>query len=220
MPGDTGAESRADRPGLIARRRKNACTAGACALSAGAPAATFGKPATDPESMVTTAIDAADGTPAELRIELAPNCSLTPRSARLFVGSLAFVTFGIAGFFAVRGLWPILPFAGIEIGLLAWAVRASMRTGSQREVIVVSEAEVVVERLAPSGSRRTVFPRHWARVTLRGPQPARHPSRLTIESHGRACEVGRFLTEEERRSLAARLDRLVGKTSESPALAP
>jgi len=32
--------------------------------------------------------------------------------------------------------------------------------------------------------------------------------------------VGRFLTEEERRSLAARLERLVGKTSESPALAP
>jgi len=170
--------------------------------------------------MVTTATDAADGAPAEHRIELAPNCSLTPRGARLFVGSLALVTFGLAGFFAVRGLWPILPFAGIEIGLLAWAVRASMRNGSQREVIVVSDAEVVVERLAPSGSRRTVFPRHWARVTLRGPQPARHPSRLTIESHGRACEVGRFLTEEERRSLAARLERLVGKTSESPALTP
>ena len=189
-------------------------------MSAGSPAATFGRPAIDPEPMVTNASNVADGMLAEHRIELAPNCSLTPRSARLFVGSLALVTFGVAGFFAARGLWPILPFAGIEIGLLAWAVRASMLSGSEREVIVISGAEVVVERLAPSGSRRTVFPRHWARVTLRGPQPARHPSRLTIESHGRACEVGRFLTEEERRSLAARLERLVGKTSESPALAP
>jgi uncharacterized membrane protein len=45
-----------------------------------------------------------------------------------------------------------------------------------------------------------------------------HPSRLTIESHGRACEVGRLLTEVERRDLAARLRRLVGKSSESPAL--
>ena len=45
-------------------------------------------------------------------------------------------------------------------------------------------------------------------------------SRLTIESHGRACEVGRFLTDDERCRLAARLERLVGKTSESPALAP
>jgi uncharacterized membrane protein len=49
---------------------------------------------------------------------------------------------------------------------------------------------------------------------------AQHLSRLTIESHGRACEVGRFLTDDERLRLAARLERLVGKTSESPVLAP
>jgi uncharacterized membrane protein len=170
--------------------------------------------------MVTQTPDiAADSTP-EHRIELAPNCSLTPQGARLFVGSLALVTFSVAGFFALQGFWPVLPFAGLEIGLLAWAVRASMRRGAEREVIVVSEAQVVVERRSPSGSRLSVFPRHWARVTLRDPQLARYPSRLTIESHGRACEVGRFLTEDERRHLAARLERLVGKTSESPALAP
>jgi uncharacterized membrane protein len=157
---------------------------------------------------------------AEHRIELAPNCSLTPRGARLFVGSLAVVTFSVAGFFALQGLWPVLPFAGLEIGLLAWAVRASMRSSAVREVVVVSEAEVVVERHSPSGSRLSVFPRHWARVTLRDPRPAQHPSRLLIESHGRACEVGRFLTDDERRRLAARLERLVGKTSESPVLAP
>jgi uncharacterized membrane protein len=164
--------------------------------------------------------DITDGSSAEHRIELAPNCSLTPRAARLFVGSLATVTFAVAGFFALQGFWPVLPFAGLEIGLLAWAVRASMRRGSEREVIVVSEAQVVVERRSPNGSRLSVFPRHWARVTLRDPQPAQHPSRLTIESHGRSCEVGRFLTEDERRRLADRLGRLVGKTSESPALVP
>jgi len=170
--------------------------------------------------MVTMSTDTqAEPAPMQ-RIELAPNCSLTPQGARLFVGGLAAVTFGIAIFFAAQGLWPILPFAGLEIGLLAWAVWASLRRGAEREVILVSDAEVVVERRGPSGSRRTVFPRHWARVTLRGPLRAQHLSRLTIESHGRACEVGRFLTDDERLRLAARLERLVGKTSESPALAP
>ena len=170
--------------------------------------------------MVTLTPPATAGHGTEHRIELRPNCSLTPRGARLFVGSLAVVTFAVAGFFALRGLWPVLPFAGLEIGLLAWAVRLSMRRGAEREVIVVTDAQVVVERETPSGSRQSVFARHWARVTLRGPRPARHPSRLTIESHGRACEVGRFLAEGERRLLAARLERLVGNTSESPALAP
>jgi uncharacterized membrane protein len=170
--------------------------------------------------MAPSPADTADAPGVEHRFELAPNCSLTPQGARLFVGSLAAVTFAVAGFFALQGFWPVLPFAGLEIGLLAWAVRASMRRGSERELIVVSEEQVVIERRVPSGSRRTVFPRHWARVTLRGPLRAPHPSRLTIESHGRACEVGRFLTEDERRRLAARLERLVGRTSESPALAP
>ena len=68
--------------------------------------------------MVTpTPLIAADaGT--EHRIELRPNCSLSPRGARLFVLSLAATTFGIAGFFAWQGYWPVLPFAGFEIGLL------------------------------------------------------------------------------------------------------
>lgn len=170
--------------------------------------------------MVIQTADAATDRAPEWRIELAPNCSLSPSGAAALVGSLAAVTFAVAGFFALQGFWPVLPFAGIEIGLLAWAVRTSLRRGEEREVIVVSEAQVVVERCTPSGSMQSVFPRHWARVTLRGPQRAPHPSRLTIESHGRACEVGRFLTEDERRRLAARLERLVGKTSESPALAP
>jgi uncharacterized membrane protein len=95
-----------------------------------------------------------------------------------------------------------------------------MRSGAQREVIVVSDETVTVERAAGSRLSLMVFPRHWARVKLRGPQSSRHPSRLVIESHGRACEVGRFLTEEERRNLASRLQLLVGKTSESPALRP
>jgi uncharacterized membrane protein len=154
------------------------------------------------------------------RIELAPNCSLTPRAARIFVGSVAVLTCGIAAVFAVRGLWPILAYAGLEVGLLGWAVGASLRRGRSREVILISDDAVEIEHRELSRTYRSVFARHWATVTLRDPHYALHPSRLTIESHGRACEVGRFLTEDERRGLAASLRRLVGKPSESPALAP
>ncbi|MGI9245903.1 MAG: DUF2244 domain-containing protein [Steroidobacteraceae bacterium] len=167
--------------------------------------------------MVVSSFEAAE--PAH-RIELAPNCSLTPASARAFVGGLALVTFATAGFFAAQGLWPILPFAGLEIGLLYWAVSVSMKAGRQRELILVTPDSVVVERCGLARTTRLVFARHWATVKLRGPLAALHPSRLTIESHGRACEVGRFLTEDERRGLAACLRQLVGKSSESPALEP
>jgi uncharacterized membrane protein len=37
-----------------------------------------------------------------------------------------------------------------------------------------------------------------------------------LESRGQACEVGRFLTQDERRTLAARLKQLVGNENEPP----
>jgi uncharacterized membrane protein len=169
--------------------------------------------------MVVSTSDANRATATPLhRIELAPNCSLTPQSARVFVGGLAGITFAVAGYFSLQGLWPILPFAGLEIGLLWWAVRTSLRAGQQRELILISDDSVVIERHGAARPARTVFARHWATVKLRDPPAAQHPSRLMIESHGRACEVGRFLTEEERLGLAGQLHQLVGRSSESPAL--
>jgi uncharacterized membrane protein len=63
-----------------------------------------------------------------------------------------------------------------------------------------------------------VFPRHWAQVRIRAAASPLHPSRLTIESHGRRFEVGSFLNEQERQGLAQRLRRLIGRVDESPSL--
>jgi uncharacterized membrane protein len=149
---------------------------------------------------------------------LKPRCSLTPQSARRFLWLVGSTTFAVAGFFAAHGFWPVLPFAGIEVGLLIWAVKASMRAGQRSETIRIDADSIQIEVCGPTGSYSTVFARHWARVTLRAPHAVLHPSRLYIESHGRACEVGRFLTEDERRAFARRLKQLVGNVNESPAL--
>jgi uncharacterized membrane protein len=156
--------------------------------------------------------------PTERVLELSPRCSLTPKTARIFIGLVAAPTFAIAFFFTSQGFWPVLPFAGLEIGLLTWAVRASMRSGLERETITVTQDSVIVRHWDRRGVQSAVFPRHWSRVTLHAPLAALHPHRLVLESHGRACEVGRFLTEDERRSLAVRLQQLVGNMNETPAL--
>src|SRR4029453_6681527 len=101
---------------------------------------------------------------------------------------------------------------------LVWALKASMRAARVSETISVNADSIRIELCDPTGSYSTVFARHWARVTLRAPHAVVHPSRLFIESHGRACEVGRFLTEDERRAFARRLKQLVGSVNESPAL--
>ncbi|MBC8026900.1 MAG: DUF2244 domain-containing protein [Steroidobacteraceae bacterium] len=156
--------------------------------------------------------------PAAARhFDLAPHCSLTPRTALLFFGSVCFATFGVAGAATLMGYWPVLPFAGAEMLLLGWALKTSMDRGHEREHIDVTETEVIIE-YSTGAPRRVVFPRHWARVKIRRPKSRLHRAHLVIESHGRAYEVGKFLSEEERLHLASHLGRVIGGMNQSPAM--
>ena len=153
-----------------------------------------------------------------LRIQLTPNCSLTTQAAVLLFGAICTVSFGIAGTLAAFGLWPVFPFAGLEMAALGWALVLSLRRRHYSQTIVVSEERIAIDTRFRKQQEQVEFSRHWAQVKLRGADTHLHPSRLTIESHGRSYEVGSFLTEEERRALAKRLMRLVGRVNESPSL--
>ena len=157
--------------------------------------------------VATSSAPARDSSPHQ--IVISPNCSLTPTTATLFLCVTGGATFLIAGFMASKGLWPILPFAGLEVALLVWATLHSIRKGRDREILVVAGNTVSVELIRGRHRQITVFPRHWTKVKLRAPLHGLHPSRLSLESQGRSCDVGTFLTEEERCSLAGRLKQLL-----------
>jgi uncharacterized membrane protein len=150
-------------------------------------------------------------------IDLAPHCSLSTRGALLFFGSVCLPTFGVASAATALGFWPVLPFAGAEMLLLGWALHSNMQRRFERETIDVTETEIVIG-FARGNPQRVVFPRHWAQVKIRRPKSPLHRCQLVIESHGRAYEVGKFLSEEERHQLAAQLKQLIGGMNQSPAL--
>jgi uncharacterized membrane protein len=154
----------------------------------------------------------------EQRIELAPNCSLKPAGAILFFGSTCLFSLGFALVFVLQGFWPVLPFWALEMLALGLALKASMRRGKYTQTVLITETQISLVTRSRRGEAKQEFARHWARVRLRSP-PRRHSaSRLTIESRGRAYEVGSFLTEEDRCRLAERLRYLVGGMNESPPL--
>jgi uncharacterized membrane protein len=154
----------------------------------------------------------------QTRIVLVPNCSLTPRSALFFFLGLFGVSLTFALFFVFKGLWPVLPFWGLEMLALGVALHLSLKRRHYRQELLLTDAEIRIITLSPAGETKQEFSRHWAKVRLRSPRTNLHPSRLTIESHGRALEIGSFLTEEERRSLARRLHAMVGPLNQSPPL--
>jgi uncharacterized membrane protein len=154
----------------------------------------------------------------EQRIELAPNCSLTPTAAKLFFGATCLFSLSFALFFVLRGLWPILPFWALEMLALGMALYASMQRRKWTQTVLITDSRISLVTRSRRGEAKQEFARHWAKVRLRSPPRRLGTSRLTIESRGRAYEVGSFLTEDERCRLAKRLNGLVGGMNESPPL--
>ena len=141
--------------------------------------------------------------------ELAPNCSLTTRSALIFYLGIVAVSLSVAIGFAIAGYWPILPFAGLELLALGVALRWSLREGQRRELIRIDASRVVVSKTSVRGVREYEFARPWTRVELVKARTTHWPRQLLLRSKGKAIEVGRFLTDSERESLGQRLKEVI-----------
>ena len=135
-----------------------------------------------------------------------PNQSLTHRQQRIVFGSLAAVCFATAGGFALLGYWPILPFAGLEIGVLAWALGALRSREEDYEKLTIDGDVVVLEWQSDTHGGRREMNRQWARVVCDCRTPGRN-CRLSLSSHGRETRVGQYLSDEARLELAATLRR-------------
>jgi uncharacterized membrane protein len=155
----------------------------------------------------------------EERIELAPNCSLTPKGAKRFFTATCVFSLAFSMIFVFMGFWPVLPFWALEMLALGLALYGNMQRRRYGQTVTITESYISLVTRTQRGEAKQEFARHWAKVRLRSARSRNHPSRLMIESRGRAFEVGSFLTEEERCKLAKRLRHLVGGMNESPPLA-
>lgn len=141
---------------------------------------------------------------------LQPNCSLNwPATKGVIVGFAACM--GVASAYWVsQGAWLVLPFFGLELGVLALGLYLSALAGARREVIEIAGPEL---RLLRGGRRLqevTRFPRHWSRVVLVSDPTGWYPSRLMLSCHGRRVEIGACLVEHERLQLAQELEERLG----------
>src|ERR1700704_5058601 len=115
---------------------------------------------------------------ASLTIRLAPHWSLSTRGGLYFYASTCATSFGVAGVMALRGWWPVLPFAGLEMVLLGAVLWHSQRRRNCLEVITVTDEQIEIDSKNPRGQYHPVFPRHWAQVRLHRASSPLHPSRL------------------------------------------
>jgi len=139
------------------------------------------------------------------RIVIRPNRSLTRRQLQLVFVVIAAVCLGIASVFAAFGMWPVLPFAGLEVLVVGIGFYLSAVGGQEREIVSVVHDIVAVERDRRTRPERVELNRTWLQVRLLRSRLRWYPSRLVLRSHGKDVELGGFLNEDERRQLAGEL---------------
>ena len=156
--------------------------------------------------MVKTSTDLNTG---RSTIVLRPNNSASWQFNLIIVSSLAFITFCIAIFYALQGLWLIFPFAGLEISGLFICLYLRLRANSKTEVITFDDTTVIVERGHEHAEQSWKYHRMWAKIFVQRPIARGHQKQVFIRSHGKQLELGSFLNKHDKDALIKDLKTVV-----------
>jgi len=116
------------------------------------------------------------------------------------------------------GGWPVLGFLGLDILLVYLAFRMSYAQTRAFERVTVDGDALVVERIDQNGARKAWrFPAYWVSVWYEGDEEL-GVSTVTLRSHGRALEIGGFLSPFERKDFADALRTALHDARRSPAV--
>ena len=148
--------------------------------------------------------------PVLLDTILRPSPPMDARALLAILIAVALFNIAFALSFILRGAWPIAPFMGLDVALLAWAFRASKRAALRSERITVTPSRLEVEQCSSKGRiTRAQFNPYWVRVDLQRVTEVSH--KLFLRSHGRALQVGAFLAPATREGFAESLKSAISE---------
>jgi uncharacterized membrane protein len=142
--------------------------------------------------------------PAPFEALLYPNPAMSAGAMALLVGLVALVSAILGAAFVMAGAWPVTPFFGLDVLLLAMAFRICARRSRCVERIRLDQTGLhVLRRGHDEREASWRFEPYWVRVAM--DDPPRPHSQLTLSSHGHHVRIGQFLTADERVDVARAL---------------
>ena len=138
-------------------------------------------------------------------VMLRPHRSLSPRGFWLLMTVISTICFAAGVAFMALGAWPVFGFLGLDVLAIYIAFRLNYRRARLFETVRLLSDTLEVRRVHPNGRIEawTLAP-NWLSVEVEGFQGSNRGA-VRLRSHGRVLRIGRFLSPEERRSLAAAL---------------
>lgn len=141
---------------------------------------------------------------------LFPHRSLPNHGFALVMGVVIAANVVFGSYFYAIGAWPVLGFCGLDIVLVWLAFKLSYRQGRLRERVRVTDRDMWVARVLPSGHEtRWRLQPYWTRVLI--DRPVRHDSQVRVVSKGETLILGSFLSPDERGGFAEALAHALGR---------
>ncbi|MFT6104468.1 MAG: putative membrane protein [Paracoccaceae bacterium] len=147
-----------------------------------------------------------------LRLSLWPHRSLPKKGFVIFIGiTLGLICVPLLAFIGTVVLWALLPFLGVAVGGVWYALQRSYHDGEILEELTLWDDRLHLVRHNPRGpTQEWQANPHWVRIVLHE-QGGPVENYVTLMGAGREVEIGAFLSPEERmelyRALSIRLAR-------------
>ncbi|TQV73499.1 DUF2244 domain-containing protein [Exilibacterium tricleocarpae] len=132
------------------------------------------------------------------KVILSPNRSLTWQANLWVLASFFAVSLFISVGVLLKGAWVIVPFAGIELALLAFAMCYVQRRTRLTEVIYIDDRRLLIERGIGSPQCSWSFCRPGASIMVHSDNPFADDQHVCVCGDQGIVEVGEFLNPSDR----------------------
>jgi len=151
--------------------------------------------------------------PLQFTATLLPHRSLSRKGFIALMTAVGAIGFVGGAVFIMMGAWPVTGFFGLDVLLIYMAFRLNYRAARSIEKVDLTESELRITRISPSGKTRSwTFNPYWVRLKLTSYENA--ADELYLSSHGKRLVLGAFLSDGEKAAFAAALgDALAAQKS-------
>ncbi|MBT3134964.1 DUF2244 domain-containing protein [Alteromonas sp. ALT199] len=133
-----------------------------------------------------------------VQLHLTPNRSASWQQTKHLILVFALFISGIAIAWSLVGVWIILPFAGLEVGLLALIMHLVSKSTYQWESVAVSYRSISVRC---SNGALLVFSRQGTSLYFIEDLGKQRLPRVLLKSDYQQCELGAFLNADDKQRL-------------------
>ncbi|KAA0916058.1 DUF2244 domain-containing protein [Aquicoccus porphyridii] len=147
------------------------------------------------------------GPAGQHEVVLWPHRSLPRRGfAAIILMAFLLATVPLYGLLGTVVLWGLLPFMLLVVAGLWWALEHTYKTAEMRETLTITPDLTRLVHQPPRGEILTwECNTYWTRAHIH-PTGGPVESYLTLTGSGREVEIGRFLTEKERKALIGEIN--------------